>query len=325
MSLLRRAVKAAVGSSLGWRIAAATARKRGVTVLMYHRIRTAGDLFPGVDVSVFRDEMQWLRDNCKVIAPEGLRDAASRPPRARPAVLVTFDDGYRDYRDNAYPVLKELGIPALVFLSTAFQDRGGIAWWDALFLAARRTMRREAQLPWKGGRNVSLVDDAGRSAFLSESKARLKAVPDADREAELARVLDALEVDGEALRVDRQMMNWDEVRATSGLTRYGGHTHTHTIMSRLDPARLEEEIRTCRDRIRAETGVNPTFFAYPNGRASDFTEEAKALLRNYGFGMAFTTIEGINDGSTDFMEIRRIPGSGSIPEFAWRLMALAKA
>ena len=47
------------------------------------------------------------------------------------------------------------------------------------------------------------------------------------------------------------MLTWDEVRATLDLTRYGGHSHTHPILSRLDRADAEREIRTCRDRDSA--------------------------------------------------------------------------
>ncbi len=40
----------------------------------------------------------------------------------------------------------------------------------------------------------------------------------------------------------------------------GGHSHTHPIMSRLDAAEAETEVRTCRDRIAAETQQAPTSF-----------------------------------------------------------------
>lgn len=80
-----------------------------------------------------------------------------------------------------------------------------------------------------------------------------------------------LGVDPNSSNIQRQMLTWDEVRATMKLTYFGGHTHTHPILSQLDSQSAEDEIRTCRDRIYQETGITPRYFAYPNGRAIDFS------------------------------------------------------
>ena len=125
---------------------------------------------------------------------------------------------------------------------------------------------------------------------------------------------------------ERQMLNWDEVRRTMDLTRYGGHTHTHPILSRLDRDAAEREIRTCRDRIADETGRAPTLFAYPNGRAADFTTETQDLLRQSGFQVAFSTIEGIAGPDTDWMAVKRLPGAGhDVPDFVWAASGLARS
>jgi peptidoglycan/xylan/chitin deacetylase (PgdA/CDA1 family) len=127
-----------------------------------------------------------------------------------------------------------------------------------------------------------------------------------------------LGVAGREAEMERQMLNWSEVRATLGLTRYGGHTHTHPIMSQLEASELEREVSVCRDRILEEVGVAPRYFAYPNGRAVDFTDESKMVLRRYGFDLAFTTIEGVNSQDTDPMALRRIPtGAATLGDFAW--------
>ena len=113
------------------------------------------------------------------------------------------------------------------------------------------------------------------------------------------------------------MMSWAEVRATMRLARFGGHTHTHPILSRVDEPRIEEEIKLCRERIASETGVAPRFFAYPNGQQGDFTPEAKAILVRHGFQIAFTAIEGVNGPGSDRLELGRFSGRGPLPQLAW--------
>jgi hypothetical protein len=71
-----------------------------------------------------------------------------------------------------------------------------------------------------------------------------------------------------------------------------------------------------------ETGDAPRLFAYPNGRATDFNDAAKAALGRHGFDIAFSAIDGLNDASTDWTEVRRISPGDSVPELAWRLSRL---
>lgn len=113
-------------------------------------------------------------------------------------------------------------------------------------------------------------------------------------------------------------MTWDEVRATSDITCYGGHTHTHPILSRVKRSQVVQEIATCRDRILSETGRAPTCFAYPNGRPADFTRETQEILRGHGFTLAFSTTEGIASKDSDWMAVKRLPGQArNVWDLAW--------
>jgi peptidoglycan/xylan/chitin deacetylase (PgdA/CDA1 family) len=321
---LKRAVKRGFASPLGWRLGGPLLRKPGVIVLTYHRILGADRSLVGIPVENFAAEMRWVRDNCDPIRPEAIVERARQPRGARPAVLVTFDDGYRDYHDLAYPVLKALRIPAVVFLATSFMDAGGMLWTDEVQLAAQGTTKDRATLPWGdgGGATVELPDAAARAALGERARAHLKKLPNEARRAALDALLAEL---GRPPARDRQMLSWDEVRAASELTIWGGHTHNHPILSRLPADQAEGEIRTCRDRIAAETGKTPTTFAYPNGQPADYTEETKAILRSNGFSLAFSTSRGIAGPDSDWMAIKRLPGeANNVEDFVWMAAGLAR-
>lgn len=303
--MVKRLIKKGLASPWGWRLSAPL-RRRGVIVLMYHRINAGPAHFPGLDLAHFRRQMEWLRENCTPIWPERMFEAARQADRQRPPVIVTFDDGFRDYHDCAYPILRSLDIPAVVFLSTQFMDRGGVIWTEALHWAATATRRQSARLPWQPEREWPLVSPAERLRFVAECKAYLKNVPDDERRRHAARIQEELDVPPPEECLGRQMLNWDEVRATHEGTRFGGHSHSHPILSRLQPAEMETEIRLCRERIAAETGTEPRYFAYPNGRAADFNQTTRDLLRQQGFLLAFSTIEGINGPDADSFALRRI-------------------
>ena len=315
--MIKQAIKTVCAAPWIWRAGAAL-RGRGVAVLMYHRITRAGDPFPGTDVHAFRAQMRWLSRHCRPIAADDFEAALAAPARGRPPVLVTFDDGYRDYHDHAYPILQEFAVPALVFLATAYTDRGGMIWTDALAWAVRRTDRTEVRAPWDPATVHALGTPDERAAFVAAGKRVLKDAADADRLAWLAALYAALGVDPEDGSAGRQMLAWDEVRATLGLTRYGGHTHTHPILSRLAPEDQDREIRISRDRIADETGVTPRWFAYPNGRPEDFDAHTRALLDVNGFDLAFSTVGGLHRPGMDRLAIRRQPtAAASLADFSW--------
>jgi len=300
-------------------------RTPGCVVLNYHRVGIATDPFRNLDVANFRAQMAWLTRNCHVIAPQNFREhVESGVSTAKPSVMVTFDDGYRDYFDHAYPVLREYGIPAMNFLCTRFVDDPSlIGWWDRLYLAIRATTKSRAALPWTAaGHDAFELNQSGKAAFLAAAKDYIKRQPETDKDATTERILSALGVDASTLRAPRQTMTWDEVRRAGDLTTYGGHTHNHVIVSRLDSQPLDDEIRTCRERIETETGKPVETFAYPNGRAIDFSDEAKRLLLRHGFRTAFTTIDGINGIDTDWLACPRITGGSSVGDLAWRLARL---
>jgi len=315
-------VKRAVASSWGWKAVGMALRTPGVSVLTYHRISGTDHGLSALPVEVFAGQMRWLRDRCDPVRPEQLVELAERPNRARPAVMITFDDGYRDYHDLAYPILKELDVPATVFLTTSFMDEGGMIWTDQVQWAALSTSRDRIRLPWAPASEVFLDSPGARETLDARARAYLKSVSDEERRELLPRLLAEL---GEAPVRERQMLTWDEVRRMMDLTCFGGHTHTHPILSRLSHADAEREIRTCRDRIAAETGRAPTAFAYPNGRPSDYTRETKEIVRSAGFSLAFSMTEGIAGAESDWLAIRRLPGDArSVHELAWIAAGLGR-
>jgi peptidoglycan/xylan/chitin deacetylase (PgdA/CDA1 family) len=324
--MIKQLVKRGFASRWGWRLAGPILRRPGVIVLTYHRIngvtRDSGrDTLAGMAVEKFAAQMRWVRDHCHPIHPDEIRDHVTHR-RMKPPVLVTFDDGFRDYHDLAHPILKELRIPALVFVATSFMDEGGLLWTETVQWAALSTKKSRVTLPWSG-EQVPLPDARARDALGEKARAWLKAVPDGERRA----AVDAFVAEtGAPPDRGREMLSWDEVRATLDVTTYGGHSHTHPIMSRLDRAACEREVRTCRDRIAAETGVTPRYFAYPNGRPADYTAETQAVLHDHGFDIAYTSSEGIAGAGTDWMAVKRLPSEApQLADFAWLAAGLMRS
>ena len=92
-------------------------------ILTYHSI-SEGQPPLAISPAVFAWQMEWLSANARVV-PLGEIVEALLAGRALPerGVALTFDDGYRDFHANAFPVLARFQFPATVFLPTDFCGR----------------------------------------------------------------------------------------------------------------------------------------------------------------------------------------------------------
>jgi len=86
-------------------------------IIRYHSVSDQRRHETNVSTRAFREQIAHLKTACRVISlEEGVRRILSGEGFEEDCVSVTFDDGYRDNHENAYPVLKEYGIPSVIFL-----------------------------------------------------------------------------------------------------------------------------------------------------------------------------------------------------------------
>ena len=88
-----------------------------LTVLMYHKIAKNHTDFLTVDTTSLVNQLKWLKTNYNFIK---LSDLVAHIEEKRPfperSILITFDDGYENNYDYAYPIFNELNIPFCIFL-----------------------------------------------------------------------------------------------------------------------------------------------------------------------------------------------------------------
>lgn len=90
-------------------------------VLIYYKVNAVPGNTLSTTPQLFAEQMRFLMEQYTVISPEQLTSAVTKGATLpRNAVLITFDDGYRDVYDNAYPILKDAGLKALIFPATDY-------------------------------------------------------------------------------------------------------------------------------------------------------------------------------------------------------------
>jgi peptidoglycan/xylan/chitin deacetylase (PgdA/CDA1 family) len=111
-----------------------------VPVLAYHDIGPQAKGRLVISVKAFEEQMRYLKDQgYRVISLQEFHEFLSlRRQLPRRAVVITFDDGYKSFVRYAYPILKELGFTATLFVYTDYvgAGRNALSWDELTKLAA---------------------------------------------------------------------------------------------------------------------------------------------------------------------------------------------
>jgi len=208
--------------------------------------------------------------------------------------VLTFDDGYKDNLEIAYPILKELNAPFTVFVTSGLVDRTSELWWVALerIIAANDEVMF-TQAGEAGG--LSCRTAAEKNVCFEKIVDHLTLEAGEDEQRLIIRALaDRYGVDMKAL-AESLVMTWDELRtlAADPLVTIGAHTHDHFAMARLEPQAARADVLKGLRRLEEELGRRPKHFAYPYGKSHAVGPRDADIVRDIGFASSVTTLPGV--------------------------------
>ena len=235
------------------------------------------------------------------------------------AIVVTFDDGYHDNFDNAFPILEKLCIPAIIFVATDAIGSGSCLSHDLVFSAFRTTKVNSLRDFPTPGIVRPLRSMPEKLAAQKQVIEFLWSLREDERVVATSKLVERLDVCTE--KAQNLMLSWDEVifMHKHGIS-FGSHTVTHPILSKVSGDRLRAEIVESKCAIEEKLHTKVEAFAYPVGRSQDFDNRTKHLLKEAGYRCAVTTVFGVNRFGSDLFELRRgTPWERDIPSFAIKL------
>lgn len=284
-----------------WRSFAGSPR---LMILAYHRVLDIDErLFPfdedviSASPSEFRAQMEFVRRNFDVLSFADLeRFESGEEPWPKRPLIVTFDDGYRDNYTNAFPILKEFGLPATIFLTTGHIGSDQLFWWDEVAYCFKQTGKRSVSFRGVFTKRFNLSSAGRRRRAIQRVLEWAKEVDDDVRCRFIHRLHQVLEVDSLAGLGAGMHLSWDDVRsmASSGIE-IGSHTVTHPILSRVSEEKLDRELTESKATIEHELGTRVLSVAYPAGRSSRFNEKVRSAVKNAGFRYGVSYEEGVMD------------------------------
>lgn len=301
----RRVVKAAVASALyRWsKVRPGTAWRHQPLVLGYHRVvedfdEACQDAMPSLLISraMFERHLQWIGDHFDFISlDQAARHLETGEPFARPSAVITFDDGYRDVFENAWPVLRRLNVPAALFLVSDRINSSQPLVHDRLYsllcAAYEHWPSPETRLTAvlrAAGLAVNGLGDRGPggTALLATRTLLLTTT-----QREMCRILGVLEANvgrppASALPL---AVTWEMVRTMRGEgATIGSHTRTHAWLVKESFDDVDKELSASKAALEAGLGERVDYFAYPDGQ---FTAATVRAVARAGYRLACTACD----------------------------------
>jgi len=263
-------------------------------VLMYHNFSGATAEGNGLTDAAAREQFNYLRRHFRVVPLSRIveRLAAGQEPE-RYSVALTIDDGRRNFYQFLFPLLKEYGMPATLFVVSSFIQGEDWVWTDKILWLSEQN-----------GRPEELAHHQLAAVFQSLNCLR----PEARNQH-----IEALAASA-GISLPRQApakyapCTWSELRemADSGLVEIGSHTATHPILSSVTDEESWQELTRSRAQIEKGIGKRVTSFCFPNGMPGDYRPSQVKQLADAGYNCAVVANFGLVGAGTDVYRMPRM-------------------
>ncbi len=287
-------------------------------IFMYHRFGPSSD-GKRLGVQDFERQLIELKARFRLMTFGDLATILASGQQVPPySAVITVDDGYADFYEYAFPVLRKVGVPASLYVTTGFVDRELWLWPDQLEYVLKSTEERSLKCHIAGqGFDLPLQSAIERKQAWGKLVPVLLGMPNEEMRG-------AIEMLSQHLRVpltsdqpaEYAAANWDQLKELSQAgIEIGPHTRTHPSLTRIPEAQLQEEIAGSKRRVEEMLGTHCRTFCYPNGTPDDVNERIKEVVTEAGF-LAAAVAYFDRGVLRDTLEVRRYPVGDSAFEFA---------
>ncbi len=291
--------------------------KDGLLILLFHGVvkennyQVRNYIRKHIEEEFFSDLLVDLKSRGTCLSMDEVIDIHNRGEEYPPnSFAITFDDGFENNYSVAAPVLENLGLPAIFYITTDFIESGTMSWTDRAEYALEEVGTRSysLSLPWNG-EEITIANAADKIELMKKMRSHIFADESRDPQVLIDWLYDSLGLEQVQTTDDPldKKLSWDQVREINDnpLFVIGGHTHTHPIMSGLSAEELDFEIDTSLRLLKEKAGVDNCHYAYPQGQANHYSKTVIEALKKRGITCCPTAIDGINNKQTGLFDLYR--------------------
>lgn len=290
-------------------------------VLIYHRFSESGAV--GISKDAFEEHLRILKKDFEVLTFSDYINACNNNIKfCKPIAIITIDDGYYDFYEIAYPLLKKYSLPATVFITTRFIDGEIWFWWDKIKYLLKYAKVEAVIFEYKG--SSFKISNMARNDVMNSwntlcNYCQTRHPGEIEEFVKQLAVLTNLEIPQNPPD-EYKAMSWEDVgEVPKNEIEIGSHTLNHYILTRLDDKVLEEEVGRSKKVIEERLGTKVSSFAYPNGMSGDYDKRVIEMVKDSGYTGAAVVVNNDHSSIFDRFQINRISASYDKPDFLWKL------
>jgi peptidoglycan/xylan/chitin deacetylase (PgdA/CDA1 family) len=278
-----------------------------VKVFLFHRISPHTDpVWPPISPTHFEKIVSHLKKKFEIVPLEETVLGNYIPGKSKELCAITFDDGYKDFSEFAFPIIKKHEVPASMYVITDCVYAGLPPWTFVLNHLLLNTKLssieiESAEIP-ENLKKVGWKNMDEKVNNINRFSPVLKRISDDGRENVMKQIQSQIkDVDSPSGLI----MNWDEIRSikNEGIE-IGSHSANHPVLSNnLDLESIKHELKRSGEEIEKETGKFPLAISYPFGM---YNNEAKKIAKEVGYKMGLTVFPKQYSSTEDQFEIPRI-------------------
>ncbi|GEM_PF-2426138 len=280
-----------------------------VIILCYHGICDDDfDLLKGYDdrhipKSLFGKQLSYLkRKNYSFTTLSEAAEILNHRKKIRNIVVLSFDDGFRNVVENAYPLMQKYHAKGCFYLISDLIGTSKPVWTDYVETLVRNAEKGKFRFSYRGENCFyDMTAKASYEKAMKDIKARLRLLSDKEKN----EVLRQFQKYQYPVPKEFQMSDWAQIQGLNkDILEVGSHTSTHPDCIRLSSdEEFDYELKYSKAKIERMVGYRTDHFNYPAGA---FDERVIRQVEAAGYKTAVSLIPGFNDRKTDPFYLKRI-------------------
>jgi len=295
--------------------------KNRVEIILYHSVTRHENLFitsrQNIDPIVFEQQMRYLQEHYSIIPLEAsITHSCAEHSYNKPRACICFDDGYASNVNEAYPILRKMGIPATIFVCGSVVGNTDLLWRDKVCYLGKEGLEKDFIDFVRHGESSCRYQysSLANMSFYQWSKS-IYGIKDMTIQEDLSRYFLNKGIDSAQLATKYDLyISPDQIHSDyDGLT-FDNHTWTHPLMTLLDRESQLQEI--WRNHVWLQGfGIESSLFAVP---FAPFDENTVAACKKLNYDGLFTVSMKSNrtgQANLSFSTLYRRLASNSMREF----------
>ncbi len=233
--------------------------------------------------SNFRDQIYFLKENnIDVISLDELYEKNFKPKKF--SVVFTFDDGYKDNLEIAYPILKENNFPFTIYIVPKILIETPWVWWLELW-----SQLENRDIVFFKNEKINIDTEIKKTHFFLRIKKKIKLLKVEDQKILIKEIFNLQKITD----MSKYFLNISEIKhiLKDKLVTIGSHSNDHLSLKNFQKKEVFDQISDSKNYLEKTFNINIRHFSYPYGQIQDISFNEHEILKDLKFSTSVTTLD----------------------------------